>query len=249
MNCSEFHDLLDLFIDGELDDATKARFLQHADECSDCRTRLNAAEQLSDFLSHMDDNIAVPLQAQAAWRSAVRAEARRRRMKRIYAACGAVAAACVLTLGVTAMLRSNPATLNGDSVQQRSVAMVQSDGLSDDAGLEGATAMPGPVVGSSTADYMPVGVLQTAYVDRTIHADDAQTAYGYLMDIVAEYDGVVEGESQEGSQRKVCVRIPGENVTDFISAVDHIGIAAEESEFVVDVSAEEIGICVIIAEP
>ena len=42
-----------------------------------------SAEEMQDILSHIDDNIVVPLPAQAAWRGAVRKEAAHRRMKRL----------------------------------------------------------------------------------------------------------------------------------------------------------------------
>lgn len=237
MNCSEFKNMLDLYIDGELDDRTKADFLAHADACVECRAELNAAEQLRDFLSHMDEDAAVPLPAQAAWRGAVRAEARRRRMKRVYAACGAVAAACVLTLGISTMLRTGPQAPAADAGMPRSVALVETDGVSDDAALDGTTAM------LSTGASAPV-----AYINRTILAEDIQTSYGYLMDIVAEYDGVVEGETTENANMRVVVLVPGENAADFISAVDHIGVDVKEENAVFDASAEFVGVCVTIAE-
>lgn len=237
MNCSEFKNMLDLYIDGELDDRTKAAFLAHADACVECSAELNAAEQLRDFLSHMDEDVAVPLPAQAAWRGAVRAEARRRRMKRVYAACGAVAAACVLTLGVSTMLRTGTQTPAADAAIPRSVALVETDGISDDAALDGTTAM----LSTGTSD--PV-----AYINRTIRAEDIQTSYGYLMDIVAEYDGVVEGETAENANMRVVVLVPGENAADFISAVDHIGVDVEEENAVFDAAAEFVGVCVVIAE-
>lgn len=73
MNCSEFEKCLDLFIDGDLDEAKRLEFEAHAVACGECQERLKTAEQLREILSHMDDEISVPLPAQAAWRSAVRA--------------------------------------------------------------------------------------------------------------------------------------------------------------------------------
>ena len=237
MNCSEFKNRLDDYIDGVMDGRTKTDFLAHADACAACRSELKAAEQLRDFLSHMDEDVAVPLPAQAAWRKAVQAEARRRRMKHIYAACGAVAAACVLTLGVSAMLRTNPQTPGTDTVAPRSVALVESDGISDGAVLESSTTALG------SGEAAPI-----SYIDRTVFAQDVQTAYGYLTDIIAEYDGVVEGETAESSSVRVVVVVPGENAADFISAVDHIGVDVKEDSAVFDASAEFVGVCVTIAE-
>lgn len=230
MNCSEFEKLMDLFIDGELDGAQQSALKAHVAECDECRAKLQAAEQLHEILSHMDDDISVPLPAQAAWRNAVRAEARRSRMRRIYSACGAVAAVCVLTLGVTAMLHSTAIQPGAGP------AKVEADGISEDAALVDEIALRS-------------AVLQPAvdYVERRIAVEDVEQAYGYLLDVIAEYGGTVERETSEDQVQKVYVQIPGENAEDFISAVDGIGTAADDSGAVVDLSAESIGFCVTIA--
>ena len=230
MNCSEFEKLLDLFIDGELDGAQLSDLKAHAAECDDCRAKLLAAEQLHEILSHMDDDISVPLAAQAAWRGAVRAEAKRRRMRRIYSACGAVAAVCVLTLGVTAMLHSTAIHPGPSS------AKVEADGISEDATLSDEVAM-------RSAVFQPA----VDYVECRIAVEDVDQSYGYLLDVVAEYGGTVERETSEDQVQKVYVQIPGENAEDFMSAVDGIGTASDDSEAAVDLSAESIGFCVTIA--
>lgn len=239
MNCSEFRQMLDAYIDGELDENQRKAFAAHAEKCDDCREQMRAAEQLRDILSQMDEDIAVPLPAQAAWRSAVRKEAARKRMKRLYSAVGAVAAACVLTLGVTTMLR----TQNGDvavptpaAEMTRKVAYVQTDGLSEEAVLE-ATVVPGMARSIS---------LDAPYARRRIYAEDIQAARSYLGDVAEEYDGIIEREADGDEGLEVYLRISGDNVADFINAVDHIG-SAEAAAFEYDGSAESLGICVIIA--
>ena len=151
MNCSEFQKLLDAYIDGELDGVQRAEFEAYAAKCDSCAQALRAAEQLRDFLVHMNDELAVPLPAQAAWRKAVRAEARKRRMKRVYAACGAVAAVCAVTIGTVAMLGSNPVAPNAEP---RSVAYVEADGISDEAVLEDPVAMLGASDESAAIAYV-----------------------------------------------------------------------------------------------
>ena len=228
MNCSDFNQMLDLYIDGELDDSQRKAFEAHAAQCKDCGEKLVAAEQLREVLSHMDDDISVPLPAQAAWRSAVRAEAKRNRMKKIYSICGAVAAVCVLTVGLTAMLGQDvPGTIS--TVSPR----VETDGISEDAAIEQNIALT-----SSKARSVE-------YIERSIEAEDPAQAYEYLRDVIAEYGGTIERES-EGDVQKVFVQIPGENAVDFISAVDSIGVSADEVPVSVDESAETIGICIAI---
>ena len=241
MNCSEFSELLDLYIDGELDSKKNAAFLKHAAMCSNCREKLQAAEQIRDILSHMDEDIAVPLPAQAAWRTAVRKEANQRKWKRIYGAVGAVAAMCVLTVGATTMLRSQSDVVPGAAdqpaaVSEMQLAYVETDGVSRDAELE-EVAQPMMVRSMSVPE---------PYAERRIVAEDVAAAQAYLKDIVEEYDGFVEREDEKSGASEVYLRVPGENVLDFISAVDHIGIASEESVFQYDTMSDTVGICVII---
>lgn len=242
MNCSEFMQLLDAYIDGELSANEREKFEEHAAQCAACRAQLEAAEQLRDFLSHMDDEAAVPLPAQAAWRSAVRAEAKRRRMKRIYSACGAVAAVCVLTLGVSTMLRSG--NLSG-KMQSPLVAHVEADGLSEAAASEASIAGEEQSVLKLSARSMDAGV---SYVDRVVATEDAETACSYLMDIVAEYGCTVERESEDSDGRRFYVLVPGENAVDFVNAVDHIGTEADSRDFTALEAAETVGVCVIISD-
>jgi len=241
MNCSEFMQMLDAYLDGELNADARARLERHAAQCADCHAQLKAAEQLRDFLSHMDDDVSVPLPAQAAWRSAVRAEAKRRSMKRIYSACGAVAAACVLTLGVAGMLKSG----NLPSLQQQTpiVAHVEADGLSTPAADELAMNEELSVT-MLTARSMDSGV---NYIDRSVLTDDPETACSYLMDIVAEYGCTVERESDDSDGRRFYVLVPGENAVDFVNAVDHIGIETDSRDFAAFDLAEIVGVCVVIS--
>ena len=96
----------------------------------------------------------MPLPAQAGWRGAIRAEARRRRMKRIYGAVSAVAAVAVVAFCVTALLpgrqKADPAPettgVEYAVLQSAPRAYVEADGLSEEAQLEASAA---PVTFSS----------------------------------------------------------------------------------------------------
>ena len=78
MNCEQFALLLDAYIDGELPAEEMAAFTEHARACEACGREFEAALLVKDALLHMDDEVAVPLEAQAAWRNAVRLEAKRK---------------------------------------------------------------------------------------------------------------------------------------------------------------------------
>ena len=235
MNCSEFMQMLDSLIDGELDADRRAECEAHAWQCKSCGEQLRAAEQLRVILSQMDEGISVPLPAQAGWRGAIRKEAARRRRKRIYTAVGAVAAACVLTLGVTAMLRDGDGALPAPNNGAQKVAYVQTDGITEMAVLDNSAA---PV----QARAMPVDAF---YAQRRIVTEDPQAAHAYLMDVVAEYNGVMESESGDLDEWKIYLQIPSGNVADFISAAEHVGVV-ENAAFEYDAAAETVGICVVI---
>lgn len=243
MNCSQFSDLLDAYIDGEMDDVAREGFEKHAKECESCMNQLRAAEQLRDFLSQMDDDIAVPLPAQAAWRSAVRQEARRRTLKRIYSAAGAVAAACILTLGVTTMLHSSePAGVSpaaGRSIDAQQVAFVETDGLSEDAVLD-ASAQPIMMKSIPTQEI--------SYVNCCIATGDIESAHAYLMDIVVEYGALVEREVDADGEKSVYLQVAGENAREFAMAVSNIQSDAEETVEWAETEDAVVGICVVIAQ-
>lgn len=236
MDCLEFRENLDGWIDGELSEDVRAQMDAHAQNCEACRKERMAAEQLKDLLLHMDDSVAVPLPAQAAWRNAVRAESRRRRMKRIYAVAGAAAAVCVLTLGVSTMLTGQMAKspTEADAGKLRSMAYVEADGVSEDAMLEASAA---PVGRNAVISYSEVKVA----------AEDADTAEGYVRDIVTEYGGQIDREAEDTGGRKLYIMVPGEAAADFANAVSHVGTQGEECALDFDASAELVGVCVVIS--
>ena len=54
MNCKEFLEHLDAWIDGEVTPAQRQAFLSHAQGCSACRKELRDAEAIRDALSQMN---------------------------------------------------------------------------------------------------------------------------------------------------------------------------------------------------
>ena len=106
MNCKEFLERLDAYIDGEMAQPERQAFLGHAQGCSTCREELRCAEAIREALLHMDEGLGVPLAAQAGWRNAIKHESRRRKTRMLYRAVSAVAAAFVLLAGTTAVFRA-----------------------------------------------------------------------------------------------------------------------------------------------
>ncbi len=227
MTCSEFDQLLDSYIDGELDEAQRKALEDHAAQCARCGESLMAARQLREILSHMDDDIAVPLPAQAAWRSAVRAEAKRGRMKKIYTAIGAVAAACVLTFGVSTMMK---AEVPGEVVPQ--VARIEADSVSENSDLAGESVMRRAIV-PELDDYF----------ENTVAVEDFDQACKYLEDICAEYGAMIEYEVESDEGKKIYLQVPGEVVNEFIGVVDGtIGVA--QGDYNLDTAPELVGVCI-----
>ena len=112
MDCLRYREHLDEWIDGMLDDDMAAAMQAHADCCPDCAAEARLAREMLEMVHTLDNDIPVPLQAQAAWRSAVRAEAaqvRRAAPKKRFSAAiraiGSVAAACVVLAGCTGVFR------------------------------------------------------------------------------------------------------------------------------------------------
>lgn len=137
MNCDEMRLKLDAWVDGDLSPAEMEVVLDHAKACEACMEELKAAKLLKETLAHMDDDLAVPLQAQAAWRNAVRAESRKKNTRKWMRICSAAAAALVLALGVGLSVNPKPAPQMeismARSMDGMQVAMVAADGASEEA--------------------------------------------------------------------------------------------------------------------
>lgn len=221
MKCSEFEIRIDALIDGELGEDARAEMKAHAENCEDCAVKLRAAKILQDVLSHMDDSVAVPLQAQVGWRRAVAAEAKRKRFSRIYRIAGAVAAALVVAICLPMLLR-NPAKTPD--------AHVEVDGVEKAAQFGDATETAAlKAVDMEAQDEILLATGGMPDAERRVSVENIEIAYDYAMDIVKEYSGSVESEEQDAGERCAYVLIPADNAEDFISAIDHLGTVTDSS--------------------
>lgn len=213
MNCEQMRTMLDAYIDGELSEADMRALRDHAAACEYCRNELEAAELLRDALAHMDDDVCVPLEAQAAWRNAVRAEAGKRSRKRMLRVVYGLAAALVVAIGCTAVLRSdllnpqNAMTLDA-GVQPRSVefsAMIATDGESD-------AVAANSISGEGYSAWKKYAV---ADFDRA-----CQT----LEELTAEYSGTAETDRSDAEREAMYrVELPVAYMEDFLSAAGVLG--------------------------
>lgn len=198
MSCEEFRQKLDAYVDGELSRSEMEAVLDHAKACEACGEELKAAQMLKETLAHIDDDIVVPLQAQAAWRNAVRAESRRKNTRKIMRVCSAAAAALVLALGIGLSVNpksdAQPEISLARGMEYAETAVVLADGASADASAE-------------------------IHLRQKIQAASIPDALHKLEMLAGEYsaDFSLEGEDA------CIVRIPGDYLQDFIKAEGALG--------------------------
>lgn len=215
MNCEQMHAMLDAYIDGELSAEEMRALRDHAAACEDCKRELEAAELLRDALAHMDDDVSVPLEAQAAWRKAVRAEAGKRSKKRALRVVYGLAAALVVAIGCTAVLRSdalkpqNALTPNAGA-QARAVEftemMVATDGEAD--AVQATYSL-------SAEDYAAWKKYGVADFDRA-----CQT----LEELTAEYSGTATTDRGEADREAMYrIELPAAYMEDFLNAASLLG--------------------------
>ena len=215
MNCEQMRAMLDAYIDGELSAEEMRALRDHAAACEDCKRELEAAELLRDALAHMDDDVSVPLEAQAAWRKAVRAEAGKRSKKRALRVVYGLAAALVVAIGCTAVLRSdalkpqNALTPNAGA-QARAVEftemMVATDGEAD--AVQATYSL-------SAEDYAAWKKYGVADFDRA-----CQT----LEELTAEYSGTATTDRGEADREAMYrIELPAAYMEDFLNAASLLG--------------------------
>lgn len=135
MTCEELNGLLDQLMDGELSDGQRRAMYAHGANCPDCAAAIRSAEQLKALFDEMEPEVDVPLEAQARWRSAVRAESKRRNGKRLYRWIASAAAAVVVLVGVSLAVN-----LRGAPKQAQNEALIVAEQAAelDEAGYDAA---------------------------------------------------------------------------------------------------------------
>ena len=212
MNCAEMRANLDAYIDGELSPDALRAFEEHAAACAECGRELELAKLVRDALGEMPEEAAVPLNVQAGWRSAVRAEAKRRKSRRWMRAAYGIAAALVLVIGATAVMRNMP---EPELLQAERIAVEPTDAVvARDGDLETvALAM-------EEGDY-------AAW--KKYLAGDMGAACASVEALIQEYSGgytlhLYEEEGRTGADYAIYrIELPKEYLDDFLSAVSHIG--------------------------
>ena len=243
MKCDEFTSALDAYIDGELLPDDARAMCEHAKGCAACGDELKRAEFLRDALRNIDADTFVPLEAQAAWRSAVKRERARKRKNTWIKSLTAVAAAAVVLVGSITLIGNQKNDLNTDGVMLESAAAPVADGESADTDLGVEEAMPeyatASIIAEDSTETTAARMIasdgesanlaedaqdETDYVCwKKIRVEDLDTACDALEQLAAEYEGSVTRENGVDQEITYRVELPGAYLDDFAAAVGGIG--------------------------
>ena len=222
MKCDEFTSALDAYIDGELSPDDARAMCEHAEGCAACGDELKRAEFLRDALRNMDADTFVPLEAQAAWRSAVKRERARKKKNTWIRSLTAVAAAAVVLVGSITLIGNQKNDLNTDGVMLESEAApiaakesADTDQGTDDVMLKSA---PAPVAAEdSTETTTPL-----------FKADSAEKAAAHMIASDGESAGLAEG-AQDETDYACWKKIRVENLDSACNALEQLASEYEGS--------------------
>ena len=218
MDCNQVDRLLDALMDDVISQDEREALEAHCDACAACAAKLNATRDMMRLFADMAPEVDVPLQVQANWRKAVKAEAGKRGLRRFYRLAGGIAAVLVVALGTTFALRSRPAKVTAapmmDAAMGQSVAMIEADGQTDEESIDTAVsrAMPMHEISMTVKD-----------IDKTCE---------YMSDLVSEYEGEMDDQRFE-EDGKACanlyIEMPAENAAEFLNAAAHYDLDGEDA--------------------
>lgn len=265
MNCETFKSNIDAYIDGALGRDERLMMEKHAEGCASCRELMKEALMLMDMCAELSE-VSVPLPAQAAWRKAVRDEAKKKKnpMAGWTRSLATVAAALVVLVMSTYTVRlgrdvpAAPAaviTLDTESgfalpaseqeyknEWESGTALLGGyvmTGLQSDGAANGARTMQEEDIVSSANETV---VLKSAA--RSIQSENYDTDVQWLNDLVSEYDAWFEERSETaadelssaGRTLSAAVRVPSDRLDDFLMELDQLGRTVLRSESAEDVT-------------
>lgn len=228
MKCEDFRRLLDGFIDNELSDSELNELQAHARECDQCAEEMAAAIAMKDLLSGMDDDIAVPLETQAAWRKAVRAEAaktkNRRVMRRVYAA----AAALVIFVGCGAALKvagpQKNVPMADMSISTSDVPLGAFEGSAEAPVFAASeTAMEEAVELTVAADSASVSKSAGFDHERKYIVTDISEALASVSELAEEYGAETVSTETGASSAQIILRVDRADADPLLKACSHLG--------------------------
>jgi hypothetical protein len=262
MDCKEFSNLLDAWLDGALPDADARRMLDHAAGCEACAALLT----LRQDCRRMDVEIQVPDSFSSSWRQTIREEGsmEEKQKKTIHwKTWASIAAALLFVVGGTLASRdglpSRKATANGASAYTESLAAPSSAAYKSMAG----GAMSNVMYDSSARTY---AAMETADMEEAVdYAQDTNDAAQMekiirsasfnvktadydadlqkIQDLAADMGGRVEylttsGDAAGGQTRSasLTLRIPAQRLDEFLTGAQGVGTITGMTQQMEDVS-------------
>jgi hypothetical protein len=262
MNCNQVNGMLDMLMDGTLDDVQRGALEAHGRECPTCAAVIRATLQMKALFEQMEPEADVPLAAQARWRGAVKAESKQQRQKRMRRWIASVAAAAVVLVGIGAAFTLKNAPKRNDAlyVREESAEAPVAENAAEPVLASNGTvtnerfdAAPGAVVeadgmadevvaiGDATAGMAaaeeeaesPASGQRVPACELALKVEDVETACNRVCDLAQEYEAVADVQSVADGGANVYVEIDAENAADFLNAVAPM----DKSEKPIDVPA------------
>jgi hypothetical protein len=242
MKCNEVNGLLDLLMDGELNDEQRQAMEAHGRQCPECAAAIHSTLQMKALFEQLEPEVDVPLEAQARWRGAVRQAAKPQKPGQLRRWIASVAAAAVVLVGVGAALvhreapkqnatayedsavapmaleerAAEPALASGVASNGMAVdapgAVVEADGMADEAVAIGDAAM-------GLAAESEAAALSAPACELALRVKDVETACDRIRDLAQEYEAVADVQAAVDGGANVYVEIDAENARDFLNAV------------------------------
>ena len=217
MKCEEFTSALDAYIDGECSPDDARAMCEHAKGCGTCGDELKRAEFLRDMLRNIDADVVVPLETQAAWRSAIKRERARKRKIIWIRSLAAAAAALVVLVGSVTLIEKQKNDLHMDGAMLEHAAASADDARAKENALMVASD-------GESASSLQGGQTETDYACwKKIRVENLNAACDALEQLASEYEGGVTRENGVDHEITYRIELPGAYLNDFAAAVGGIG--------------------------
>jgi len=262
ISCKIFRSHLDDYIDGELPMDIRIAMEKHAEACEGCAALLEQAIGLSGLCAALNDDLSVPLECQAAWRKAIRAEKKPFYRSGWVRTAGMAAAAlvlCATVLGTVQMINERDYYddwAGKEAVYSYSSYNEEADSYAVPMSVSGQSAMTTGTNGfrlesdGAVADTLQnqsgeqgsasVVVLRSA--EREMRSRDFDNDLLWLQDLLSEYNAYYEerqisGQADDANRRlNAVIRVPSESLDAFLEALDQLGEMVTSAEYAEDVS-------------
>ena len=266
MDCKEFSNLLDAYMDGALPDAEARRMRDHAAECEACAAMLS----LRQDCRRLDGEIQVPDSFSSAWRQTIREERNMEEKSKKavhWKTWASIAAALIFVVGGTLASRDGlpsrkvTSTANsavsyaekttGSPAAYRSMAAGSASNFAYDAGameypMEAAAYEMDDAVEYEYAEESSAAAVKEKIIRSasfTVKTADYEADLQKIQDLTAEMGGRVEylssnGDASSGQTRSasLTLRIPSQRLDAFLTGAQGIGTITGMTQEMEDVS-------------